>query len=229
MEHRVDRMLSEPLHRRLVLKTPQHAACVRRGDDKVDLHWCVHGRYARRLGGTRLWSERRVVDVGVPLPALSTENALLALVIAIAEDLRRACVRAKLFLDLYLACRALSAELDWDAWLSRLRGDGLERLSANVFALLLDLWGCATELPSLADAVARRAELIETTTPDEALDLVSRATSDPANKLWFRRIHSATPLRRAVFRWSADLPHTLARTAGLRRTRLALWPTPRTA
>ena len=208
---RVDAMLGVAPGRKV-----RNSCTVQRGPgERLDLHWCIRVCYERAVGGEVLWRDRRSVDVGgLSLPTVSEENMLLVLLLNIAADLRTSRCRAKLFLDLYLACRSVERDGSWKGFFARRREQGIERLVVNVLALLVSLWDCGAELPELRRTLLARAELIETRTPEEALRIVTRLRDDPANRRWHERIHPSSG--GAVLRFVREPRHSWTR---LRRPR----------
>jgi hypothetical protein len=209
-------MLRKPL-----LQKGADACTLRRGTrEKLDLHWCIRMRYLPHVSERRLWEGRRAVEVeGLHVLTFSEEDTLLALLLMIAEKLRRAVLQQKLFLDLLLASRSLGDGFDWETFLLGRRREGLERLATNVLAVFLDLWECSDELPGLADAVTRRRRLLALANRDEVDSLVARDRKDRRNRAWFDRIHGRRPPadlwsqlsggRSSSLRFGKRAPHTI--------------------
>lgn len=213
LSDRVDAMLGLGRDRK-----PRNSCTLRRGErERLDLHWCIRTYYQRAASRDRLWRGRRSVEVGgVRLETPGEEDTLLVLLLNIAADLRKSRCRAKLFLDLYLACRQVDLQDSWSGFLSRRRDEGIERLAVNVLALFLWLWRCGPEFPELRKAVLERAHLIETLSSEEAAIIVERPRDDPANRRWHTRIHASSRLHEAYHRIAVEPGHTLRR---LRRPR----------
>lgn len=213
LSERVDAMLGVGPDRK-----PRNSCTVRRGErERVDLHWCIRTYYQRAASRDRLWRGRRRIEVGgVRLETPGEEDSLVVLLLNIAADLRKSRCRAKLLLDLYLACRQVELPGSWSGFLSRRREDGIERLAVNVLALFLWIWRCGPEFPELRKAVLERAHLIETLSSEEAATIVERPRDDPANRRWHARIHAPSRLHEAYHRIAVEPGHTLRR---LRRPR----------
>ncbi len=216
LEVRIARMLEKPF------AAKAYTACnLLRGREKLDLHCCVRVRYESSVGFQALNAEARLVDVdGSVFRGPSQEGCLLILLLVIADDLRRSACKAKLFLDLYLSTRSLEAGWCWETFFAARRVDGLEKLTVNVFALLLELWDCAGEFQDLAAAIDARASLLEIQSPSDADAIMARAAKDPTNRILHDRLHTRSTLESLMRRYTLDLPHTAARLVGRQQSSL---------
>jgi hypothetical protein len=178
----------------------RNACTLARGErEKVDLHWCIRTYYEPIVPAAALWQDARSVQAGgVTLRALSPEKLLLVLLCNIAADLRKARLRAKLFLDLDLAVRAMNAPGAWRGFLERRATEGSESLAVNVLALFVSLWQCGDEQPELRDELRARARRIATGSAREALALVTRPRDDPRNRRWHARVHPVSGAERVL-------------------------------
>jgi hypothetical protein len=189
-----------------------HGVTVRRGELKLDLHWCLNSRSSGRVAEGELWNARQAFKLaGHEFETLSDEDTLAFLLLSLCEDLRRGACRAKHFLDLYMMLRALEPRTDWEGFCERQREQGVLKVAVNVLAVFFALWGCAAEFPGVSRALARRLRLVELSDADEAVVLMERPRGSPENRLWFRRVYPRTPTRYWAWRLTRDLPHTLAR------------------
>ena len=189
-----------------------HAVTVRRGETRLDLHWCLNSRSAGRVAEASLWTARRRFQLsGQEFQTLSDEDTLAFLLVSLCEDLRRGACRAKHFLDLYQILRALDPHLDWERFCARQREQGVLKASINVLAVFFALWGCAAEFPGAARALGRRLRLVELRDAEEALLLMERPRGSLENRVWFRRVYPRSAPRYWAWRLTRDLPHTLSR------------------
>jgi hypothetical protein len=189
-----------------------HGVTVRRGEQKLDLHWCLNSRSSSRVAEGSLWSARRRFQLsGHEFQTLSDEDTLAFLLVSLCEDLRRGACRVKHFLDLYQMLRALDARLDWEGFCARQREQGVLKPSINVLAVFFALWGCAAEFPGAAGALGRRLRLVELRDAEEALALMERPRGSLENRVWFRRVYPRSASRYWAWRLTRDLPYTLAR------------------
>jgi len=189
-----------------------HGVTVKRGEYKLDLHWCLNSRSSGRVAEDSLWNARQVFKLaGQEFETLSDEDTFSFLLLSLCDDLRRGACRAKHFLDLYMMLRALEPHLDWEGFCERQREQGVLKVAVNVFAVFFTLWGCAAEFPGVAGALGRRLRLVELSDAEEAAVLVERPRGSPENRLWFRRVYPRSPSRYWAWRLTRDLPHTLAR------------------
>jgi hypothetical protein len=189
-----------------------HGVTVRRGEHKLDLHWCLNSRSSGRVAEESLWRARRGFQLaGHEFETLSDPDTMAFLLLSLCEDLRRGACRAKHFLDLYLMLRALDADTDWEAFCERQREQGVLKAMVNVLAVFFALWGCAAEFPGASRALARRLRLVELRDAEEAVVLMERPRGSPENRVWFRRVYPRSPSRYWAWRLTRDLPHTLAR------------------
>lgn len=191
-----------------------HGLTLSRGQDWVDVHWCLSSRSVHRIDEQRLWNARSRFRLAEHVfDTLADDDTLMFVLVSLAMDLKRGACKAKHFLDLYLILRTLGRDLDWEAFLQRRRAEGLAKVSVNVLALLLCLWDCRREFPGLVRVLARKARLLEIETEQEALALATRPRRNRENRVWFRRVYPRTPLRHWAWRLSRDLPHTVGRMA----------------
>ena len=189
-----------------------HGVTVRRGEYKLDVHWCLNSRSSSRVAEESLWTARRRFQLsGHEFQTLSDADTLAFLLVSLCEDLRRGACRAKHFLDLYQILRALDSHLDWERFCARQREQGVLKASINVLAVFFALWGCAAEFPGAADALGRRLRMVELRDAEEALALMERPRGSVENRVWFRRVYPRSPSRYWAWRLTRDLPHTLAR------------------
>jgi hypothetical protein len=189
-----------------------HGVTVRRGEHKLDVHWCLNSRSSSRVAEAALWTARRRFQLsGHEFQTLSDEDTLLFLLVSLCEDLRRGACRVKHFLDLYQILRALDARLDWEAFCARQREQGVLKPAINVLAVFFALWGCAAEFPGAAGALGRRLRLVELRDAEEALALMERPRGSLENRVWFRRVYPRSASRYWAWRLTRDLPYTLAR------------------
>ena len=179
--------------------SPSRSGCARSGDGrpprrrtrsrcaaattKLDLHWCLNSRSSGRVAEESLWTARRRFQLsGHEFETLSDEDTLAFLLVSLCEDLRRGACRAKHFLDLYLMLRALDPQIDWERFCERQREQGVLKVSINVLAVFLALWGCAAEFPGAAGALGRRLRLVELRDAEEALALMERPRGSAENR-----------------------------------------------
>ena len=196
---------------RVPAKAP-HAVTVRRGDTKLDLHWCLNSRSFGRVAEQSLWTARRRYQLsGHDFETLSDEDTLAFLLVSLCEDLRRGACRTKHFLDLYMMLRALDAQIDWERFVVRQREQGVLKPSINVLAVFFALWGCAAEFPGAARALHGRRRLVELRDAEEALALMERPRGSAESRVWFRRVYPRSSSRYWAWRLTRDLPHTLTR------------------
>jgi hypothetical protein len=189
-----------------------HGVAVRRGEHKLDLHWCLNSRSSSWVAEASLWTARRRFQLsGHEFQTLSDEDTLLFLLVSLCEDLRRGACRAKHFLDLYQILRALDDRLDWEGFCARQREQGVLKPAINVLAVFFALWGCAAEFPGAAGALGRRLRLVELRDADEALALMERPRGSAENRVWFRRVYPRSASRYWAWRLTRDLPYTLSR------------------
>jgi len=196
---------------RMPAKAP-HAVTVRRGATRLDLHWCLNSRSLGRIDEEPLWAARHRFQLsGHEFETLSDEHTLAFLLVSLCEDLRRGACRAKHFLDLYFILRALDPHVDWEAFCERQREQGVLKVSINVLAVFLALWGCAAEFPGVVRSASRRLRLVELRDAEEALALMERPRGSAENRRWFRRVYPRSSSRYWAWRLTRDLPHTLTR------------------
>jgi hypothetical protein len=189
-----------------------HAVTVRRGDTRLDLHWCLSSRSFSRVAEESLWAARRRYQLaGHEFETLSDPDTLAFLLLSLCEDLRRGACRAKHFLDLYLMLRVLDAPTDWEGFCERQREQGVLKASINAMAVFFALWGCAEEFPGAAGALQRRLRLVELRDAAEAVALMERPRGSAESRVWFRRVYPRSAYRHWAWRLTRDLPHTLAR------------------
>jgi hypothetical protein len=189
-----------------------HGVTVRRGELRLDLHWCLSSRSSGRVAEASLWAERRRFELsGQEFQTLSDGDTLAFLLVSLCEDLRRGACRAKHFLDLYQILRALDSDLDWDRFCARQREQGALKPAVNVLAVFFALWGCAAEFPRAARALQDRLRLVELRDAEEALALMERPRGNLENRVWFRRVYPRSASRYWAWRLTRDLPYTLAR------------------
>lgn len=195
-----------------------HAVTVRRGDAKLDLHWCLRSRSMLRLEEAEIWAARQEFRLGdTSFETLSDEHSLVFLLVSICADVKRGACRAKHLLDLYLFLRALECELDWEAFFARRAGEGLRDLCLNVLALFLVVWECAEEFQGLARVLDRHRGRVALRVPADAFGLMERPPRSRENHAWRRRVYPRS-------RWHAlgsslilDLPYTVSRLLPSRR------------
>jgi hypothetical protein len=189
-----------------------HGVTVRRGETRLDLHWCLNSRSFSRVAEESIWAARQRFQLaGQEFETLGDEHGLAFLLVSLCEDLRRGACRAKHLLDLYLMLRVLDPRLDWESFCKQQERQGVLKAEVNVLAVFLALWGCAAELPGAARAFARRRRLVELSDAGEALALMERPRGSLENRIWFRRVYPRTPSRYWAWKLTRDLPHTLAR------------------
>lgn len=166
-----------------------HALTLRQPGCAVDLHWALRHRALPRIDEEPVWGRRRSYGIdGARFETLSDADTLAYLILTIGFELRRATLRAKLWLDLERALERVGPGIDWDAFLSAREAEGLLPLFVDVLAVFTNVWGDVREPLALCLARSRCAPSDEAADAGAALALVTRPRMARANRAWFDRL-----------------------------------------
>jgi hypothetical protein len=188
-----------------------HSITYRRGDLKVDVHGWLRRAPAYRLETSRVWREVQHVRLGdADVPTLSDEFTLVLMALSAVEDLGQGMARLRQLLDVLLLLRACDAGTDWDAFFAHRRDEHLDRLIAHFFAMVIDLFRGAAEVPRLAAALQRRFGWHDGAHRSQALGLVFAERKAAANLAWFRDLYPGRLLWYLLWFWAGSFPRNLA-------------------
>jgi hypothetical protein len=185
----------------------EHALGLWRGEVPVDLHWRLRTAPAYRLAEGDLWNgTQEMAFDGIRCRVPSDECALLLLLLSIAHDVGRSACRLKHLLDVRQIVRAVEPGMDWDRFFERRREENVLRISVNVLAIAVDLFGGEEEFPRLATALRPHARLrVGPAGPESLLHVVREGRI--ANTLWFAKVYPTAGTRDLVWLLDRYLSH----------------------
>lgn len=188
-----------------------HSVTYRRGDLKVDVHGWLRRAPAYRIATARVWQDVQHVRLADSVvPTLSDEFTLVLMALSAVEDLGQGMARLRQLLDVLLLLRACDRDADWDAFFAHRRDERLDRLVARFFAIVLDLFQAAAEVPRLTAVLHRHVDGREATHRTRALALVFAERKAAANLAWFRDIYPGRLLWYLLWFWAGSFPGNLA-------------------
>ncbi|MBK6510380.1 MAG: nucleotidyltransferase family protein [Haliea sp.] len=164
-----------------------HAMEFKQASIAVDLHWVFRPRPGHLVDYPAIWRRRDSWDYhGHRYSVLAAEDALLMLLLGIAEDVERAEPNYRKLWDIYLMLRS-NAVADWNGFFERTQQQGVGRLVVALLAFTCHALACADEFPELQQALARWSKGLYCSAAE--LDLVlARPAKHPANRLWIARL-----------------------------------------
>lgn len=183
-----------------------HHLELERRDVPLDLHHALRVYPGVVHAEEEIWAGVAPADLGGPvLPVLSAEHALLMTLLTIHDDVAKATIHLRAFVDFARVARAVDAEIDWTAFLERRRRDGTRSICLNAAALGIVLLRADRVAPRLAAEAARlEAELVLPMRLSAALSLIEGAGALERKRWAFRQY--PVPLARTVAWWLAGLP-----------------------
>lgn len=188
-----------------------HSITLLRDDAHVDLHWCFRNAPAYRLDEARIWRDAAPYTVaGTTFTTPSDEDMLVALSLAVFQDVGLGTAKLKQLVDVDLLVRDVDARLDWAAFLRRREREGTLAIVVNVLDLVAAIFRAAPAVPRLAAALAEHRDLLVARGPDDAARLVFAARGTTANRLWFFRVYPGSIARYWLWLLPRKLPTYLA-------------------
>jgi hypothetical protein len=176
----------------------------------VDLHWLLSRHPSFRVDYDALWDSREPYDLlGRRFQVLSHEYEVVSNALSTFRDIQRGAIRLRAFVDLYRVLEAADAEIDWAGFLERRRDERIAGVTANVLALLLDLFSCADRFPGAAATVARASDLLVAPPDGAARGLFEPGPGALSNRAWTASIYECSRAQVAAW-WLVSLPFRMA-------------------
>lgn len=110
-----------------------------KGKCSVDLHFRVRALPFLRLSPEQLFQRSQLWQPsGLRLRVPDDQDHFVLLLLGIHDDIGRGDWKEKALMDLWLMLEQLEGELNWEEFFAARRREGLERLSKNLLALVLE-------------------------------------------------------------------------------------------
>jgi hypothetical protein len=185
----------------------QHAVSLHRGVVKVDLHSALRSSPAYAIDEASIWRDAVPVEIEqLSTRTLSDEHLLTLLTISAAADAGLGMVKLKQLCDLWLLLREVDALTPWERWFAARRGERLEAVAANGFALTLTGLGRTTDAPRLAEALRARESLLRLRGQGDAARLIFAPRGAEENMAWFGSFYPGSLLWYRVRLFTGGFP-----------------------
>lgn len=181
----------------------------RRPGPALDLHWGFSTHPSFRIDYDAVWAERSTYALlGREYSVLSPEHEVVSNALSSFRDIQRGAIRLRAFVDLYRVLEAADATIDWARMLERVERERVGAITANVVALLLELFDCRERFSGAAGFVASASRLVVPVDGGVAA-LFEPAPGALANRAWTAEQYACA--RRTVAAWwLVSLPFRLA-------------------
>ena len=112
-----------------------------KGDITVELHWSLQRHPSLRVDTGALWRRRIPYQrEGLTIPVLAPEDELLAQLIAVPVDMQLGKLTLRTLMEIGLMAEGRLGTIDWDAFLSRSRNEGVSRMIRAGLGAVLTLF-----------------------------------------------------------------------------------------
>lgn len=190
-----------------------HSATWTRDGIQVDLHWCFRNSPVYRPDEERIWRERLTYTIGATTFATPSDgDVLLALALALFQDIGLGSAKLKQLLDAHLLIGAVDRTFDWDAFFALRRADGTRAIVTTVLDLVQGAFDARRAQPRLAAAL-RAHGARGAVAPADACGLVLGARGGAANRAWFFRVYPGSIARYWLWLLPRKLPAYLSGSA----------------
>jgi hypothetical protein len=179
-------------------------------DLAIEVHWALQRHFSYRIDHDALRARAERVAVGgreFAVPCARDE--LVLQILSAFTDAQVGDFRLKSFVDLHAILAAVEPATDWAAFFAAQRAQGLYRASATVLAMLLAVFDCAADFPSLAAEIRARRDAVLVEGRQAALALLAASRYGLRDKLRLLRLYDA-PVALSAAWWAVSLPVRLA-------------------
>jgi hypothetical protein len=172
-----------------------HSQTLARDAVQVDLHWSLHGMPACAPVEDSVWATACHVRVGgAQVVTTSDDYTVTLLALATLEDIGYGMVKLKQLLDLYLLLRAVDGAHGWDRFFTERRAENLDRVTANVLAMVSEVFEADSELLDLRAAIDAFDAEMGVHRRDDVAALLDHGRLRARNWAWFARVYPGSLL-----------------------------------
>jgi hypothetical protein len=120
-------------------------------------------------------------------------------------DTQLGTIRLKSFVDVYMLLQHVHAIVDWEAFFSARKAEGLFVISINIIDLVLSLMHGYNDFERLTTVLDRHRKFVKFHNVSNQLSLLNSPNFPLKNKIWAFRLYNAPFIKSACW-WLASLP-----------------------